>query len=187
MFCDVDSLCIFSSILVLPRIFIIAFNLRIQTVLVSLGKSDCVASKNRDEYLKKLGSRNMARANCNLYVNQQAIYNLTFRTYDGKHTSVHWIKITLCTKKIRKLKKEYLSGPVGRWQLSQRLSSSLDIPPGPHWNCPQTVNKDDNMYQLEHWQCGVPWSAGRSLEKQEIKICLERKGKWLAFLKGTVA
>lgn len=50
MICNVDSyIIIFSSIVMISRISIIAFYLKIQIVLASLGKSDCVASKNRDE------------------------------------------------------------------------------------------------------------------------------------------
>lgn len=48
--CNVDSYTgLPNSILMLCRIFIIAFYLKIQIVLASLGKSDCIASKNRDE------------------------------------------------------------------------------------------------------------------------------------------
>ena len=47
---NVDSyISIFSSILMLYRIVIIVFYLKIQIVLASQGKSDCEASKNRHE------------------------------------------------------------------------------------------------------------------------------------------
>lgn len=63
----------------------------------------------------------------------------------------------------------YLCGLDGQWQPFQRLVSSWDILPAPHWSGQQTESRVDSKSLLVRWLFADPSSINRSLKRGRRK------------------